>query len=67
MSHLDVAEKRQILGENAAALYDFDLDALAPLAAAHGPTVDELAQPLDELPANPNSALLRSKPSSQVA
>ncbi len=67
MSHLDVAEKRQILGENAAALYGFDLDALAPLAAAHGPTVEELAQPLDELPANANSALLRSKPSSRVA
>lgn len=67
MSDLDVAEKRRILGENAAALYDFDLDALAPLAAAHGPTVEELAVPLDELPPNPNSALLRSAPARQVA
>jgi predicted TIM-barrel fold metal-dependent hydrolase len=62
MSDLDVAEKRRILGENAAELYDFDLDALAPLAAAHGPTVDELARPLDELPPDANSALLRSTP-----
>jgi predicted TIM-barrel fold metal-dependent hydrolase len=34
---------RRILSENAADVYDFDLDALAPLAAVHGPTVQELA------------------------
>ena len=33
----------EILADNAAKLYDFDLDALAPLAAQFGPTVDELA------------------------
>ena len=44
---------------NAAKLYDFDLDALAPLAAEHGPTVEEISQPLDRLPENPNRALLR--------
>jgi predicted TIM-barrel fold metal-dependent hydrolase len=57
----DVPEprKRAILGENAAKLYGFDLAALAPLAAEHGPTVEELAAPLTELPANPNSALRR--------
>jgi predicted TIM-barrel fold metal-dependent hydrolase len=52
-------ELRAILGENAAKFYGFDLDALAPLAAAHGPTVEELRQPLEELPPNPNSALKR--------
>jgi predicted TIM-barrel fold metal-dependent hydrolase len=50
---------RAILAGNAAALYDFDLDALAPLAAAHGPTVEEIATPLAELPDHPNEALLR--------
>ncbi len=53
------AELRRILAENAAKLYDFDLDALAPLAAQYGPTVEEVATPLDALPANPNSALLK--------
>ncbi len=52
-------EMSRILGENAAALYGFDLAALAPLAARFGPTVEELAQPLQELPAEPNEALLR--------
>jgi hypothetical protein len=67
MSHIDEAEKRQILGGNAAKLYGFDLDALAPIAAEHGPTVEELAKPLEELPPNPNSALLRSLPAGQAA
>jgi predicted TIM-barrel fold metal-dependent hydrolase len=35
-------ETRQMLAGNAAALYGFDLDALAPLAAEHGPRVDEI-------------------------
>ena len=54
------AELRDVLGGNAAKLYDFDLDALAPLAAKYGPTVDELATPLTELPEKPNMALLRA-------
>jgi len=33
-------------------VYDFDLEALAPLAAEHGPTVEEIAVPLDKLPKN---------------
>jgi predicted TIM-barrel fold metal-dependent hydrolase len=52
-------EMRKILSENAARLYGFDLDALAPLAAEYGPTVAEIATPLDALPENPNSALLK--------
>ena len=44
------AELRQILAGNAAELYDFDLDALAPLAAQVGPTVAEVAQPIDAMP-----------------
>ena len=51
-------ELRMMLGENAANLYGFDLDALAPLAERYGPTVDELRRPLEQLPENPNRALL---------
>ena len=54
------AELRDVLAGNAAKLYGFDLDALAPLAAQYGPTVEELAAPLTELPDKPNGALLRA-------
>jgi predicted TIM-barrel fold metal-dependent hydrolase len=59
-SDTDPAELQQLLAGNAAALYGFDLDALAPLAAQFGPTIDELATPLTEMPAEPNEALLNS-------
>jgi predicted TIM-barrel fold metal-dependent hydrolase len=45
-------EVRAIVGENAALVYGFDLDALGPLAAQHGPLVEELAAPLAEFPAD---------------
>jgi len=54
------AEMRKVLAGNVAKLYDFDLDALAPLAEQYGPTVDELATPLTKLPDKPNAALLRA-------
>jgi hypothetical protein len=42
-----------MVGGNAARVYGFDLDALAPVAARVGPRVDEVAQPLTagEIPA----------------
>ena len=45
-------EVARMLGGNAAALYGFDLDALAPLAAQYGPLVADSARPLapGELP-----------------
>jgi predicted TIM-barrel fold metal-dependent hydrolase len=48
----DVAEDevRAIVGGNAAALYGFDLAALQPLVDRIGPTVAEVATPLDVLP-----------------
>ncbi len=39
-------ETAMLVGGNAAALYGFDLEALAPLAAVHGPLVSEVATPL---------------------
>jgi predicted TIM-barrel fold metal-dependent hydrolase len=56
----DPAELQQLLAGNAARVYGFDLDALAPLAAKAGPTVEEIATPLDRLPDNPNEALLKA-------
>ena len=54
------AEMRAILGETAADIYRFDLDALAPLAAEYGPSVAEIAEPLVTLPDEPNEALRRA-------
>ena len=41
---IPVEETRSILGANAAMMYDFDVDALAPLVERVGPTPDELGQ-----------------------
>ena len=54
------ADIRKVLAENAADVYGFDLAALAPAAAKFGPEVDLIKQPLLELPAEPNEALLRN-------
>lgn len=59
MAGIPESEVRAMLAGNAAKLYDFDLDALAPLAVQFGPTVEEVATPLAELPPDPNEALLR--------
>ena len=40
---VDPVDIAKMLSENAARVYDFDLEALAPLGAEHGPTVAELA------------------------
>jgi len=56
----DEAWLRAFLAGNAALLYNFDLDALAPLVAQYGPTVEEITKPLDALPEHPNEALLAS-------
>jgi predicted TIM-barrel fold metal-dependent hydrolase len=49
-STFDEEDLRKVLSLNAAQCYGFDLDALAPLAAEHGPTVDEVKTPLAEIP-----------------
>jgi predicted TIM-barrel fold metal-dependent hydrolase len=43
---VDPAEVQMMLAGNAAALYGFDLDALAPVGAKIGPIVGEVARPL---------------------
>jgi predicted TIM-barrel fold metal-dependent hydrolase len=50
----DVGERevRMMLGENAAALYGFDLDVLRPVAEALGITPELVRQPLEEIPAD---------------
>jgi predicted TIM-barrel fold metal-dependent hydrolase len=54
LTFADMAEsrRRKVLGLNAAALYRFDLDRLAPLAAKYGPRPSEVSKPLtrDEIP-----------------
>ena len=40
------ARRRKLFGENAAALYKFDLEKLRPLAAKFGPTPDQINTPL---------------------
>jgi predicted TIM-barrel fold metal-dependent hydrolase len=57
-----VADCRAMLGRNAARLYGFDLDALASVAAAIGPRVDEVATPLAEPPVLPGVAFAREDP-----
>jgi predicted TIM-barrel fold metal-dependent hydrolase len=49
-SDIDEREVRMMLGENAAKLYGFDLDALRPDAEQVGITPALVAQPLDEIP-----------------
>jgi predicted TIM-barrel fold metal-dependent hydrolase len=43
-------ELRKVFAENAAKVYGFDLDALAPIAARVGPTVEELSEPYAGIP-----------------
>ncbi|WP_078893636.1 amidohydrolase family protein [Streptomyces sp. CT34] len=52
---LPPAEVAAMTGGNAARVYGFDLAALAPVAARVGPTVEEIAEPLKEPPADATS------------
>jgi len=46
----DEADLRKVLAENAAAVYHIDLEALRPIADRIGPTVAEIATPLEVVP-----------------
>jgi predicted TIM-barrel fold metal-dependent hydrolase len=52
-------EMRRLLAGTASEVYDFDLEALQPLADQWGPTVEEIGVPLTVLPEHPNEALVR--------
>lgn len=54
------ADLRKVLSENAASVYGFDLEALAPIAAKIGPTVAEIAEPLTEIPDHQSPAFQRA-------
>ncbi len=54
------ADLRKVLSENAASIYGFDLEALAPEARRVGPTYAEITEPLTALPEDANEALLRN-------
>jgi len=51
-SAVDPREVRMMLGENAARLYGFDLEALRPAAESAGISPQLVATPLDEIPAD---------------
>jgi predicted TIM-barrel fold metal-dependent hydrolase len=48
-------EVAMMLAGNAAKVYGFDIDALAPIAAEVGPKVCDVATPLDSIPDSPSS------------
>ena len=52
---VDPAELQAVLAGNAAEVYGFDLDVLGDLAARVGPTHAEIAEPLEEIPADATS------------
>lgn len=54
-SGVDPAEATRMLGANAAELYGFDLDLLAPVAARIGPTHAEIAEPLSPVEVPPDA------------
>jgi predicted TIM-barrel fold metal-dependent hydrolase len=58
---------QKVLATNCAELYGFDMGALAPIAEQYGPTHAEIAEPLLELPPEPNEALLKAAATTAAA
>ena len=57
MSDVPEQELRPILGETAAKVYSFDLNLLQPIANRVGPSVDEIATPLETPPTVPDQSV----------
>jgi hypothetical protein len=57
MSDVPEQELRPILGETAAKVYSFDLNLLQPIADRVGPSVDEVATPLETPPTVPDESV----------
>ncbi len=55
-------EVAAMVGGNAARVYGFDLDALAPLVDRIGPSVAEVAEPLAAVPADASSTVFEPDP-----
>jgi hypothetical protein len=51
-----------MVGGNAAAVYGFDLETLAPLTDRIGPSVAEIAEPLAAVPADASSTVFEPDP-----
>jgi predicted TIM-barrel fold metal-dependent hydrolase len=60
-------ERRLILGENAARLYNFDLEALRPLAREYGPTPGQIETPLADIPADTGCYLFNNARANRAA
>ncbi len=58
---VDPTEVRMMLGENAAKLYGFDLEALRPASEKIGITPSMVAVPLDEIPDSACPTFQRAK------
>ena len=58
----DPEDVHQAVAVNAAKMYGFDLDKLAPHAAEFGPLISDVNEPLTELPEGANEALRRARP-----
>jgi len=59
---IDDARRRKLFGLNAAALYDFDVEKLLPLATQYGPTPEQINTPLpvSEIPKDATCYLFQS-------
>jgi hypothetical protein len=55
-------EVAAMIGLNAARVYGFDLDALAPLVERIGPTMAEVAEPLEAVPGDARSTAFEHDP-----
>jgi predicted TIM-barrel fold metal-dependent hydrolase len=65
---VEESEVRMMLGENAAELYGFDLDALRPAATEIGITPALVREPLDEIPADSTcNTYQRARPEQMMA
>ena len=62
-----VGECRTMLAGVAAGVYDFDLDALTPVAARVGPKVADVHTPLTELPVVPGEPFSTERPLEELA
>jgi hypothetical protein len=54
------SDMKKVLSENAAGVYGIDLSSLLPIAEKIGPTVAEIAVPLDVIPDHQSPAFQRA-------